>query len=249
MKFRFISFILFLITATPTFARPGLNSTDSIADNVFTLIYQHKLQSAEQQLDAEKQQLDDFYFLLLNLDLHWWKYRTNDTKENDEKLDQLLSKLDVDNAKTDWQKMQQLLVQSYRLRYEKTKLNFIGMLRTRSKMKELTDEIKLDALPVKGTQHKLFESYVIMFQYIEDINFLNSQSNSGNRKELLTRMETFASDNDIMLNTIARFFLARMYQKVEKEPQTGLSYYKTLTATFPTNTTFAKYKKECEEKL
>lgn len=249
MKTKFISILLLLLTTVPAFARPTVNPTDSIADNVFTLIYQHKLDFAEKQLSTEKQQLDDFYYLLLNLDLHWWKYRTNDTKENDEKLDKLLNDLEDNDTKTNWQKMQQLLVKSYQLRYEKTKLNFIGMLRIRSKMKTLTDEIQLDNLPVNGIQQKLFESYVIMFKYVEDINFLNSQSNSGSRKELLTRMETFAADKDIMLNTIARFFLARMYQKVEKQPETGLSYYKTLTAKFPTNTTFAKYQKECEEKL
>ena len=242
---RLLSLIFLLSTVHIGFA----NKTDSIAGNIFTLIYQHDLQSAEKLLVAEKPELDEFYYLLLNLDLHWWKYRIIDTKKDAQAIDALIESLDSDKAQNNWQKIQQLLVKSYKLRYDKTRLSFISMLSTRSDMKELVDQIKLDELPLKGEELKLFEAYVIMFQYIEDINFIGGQDNSNERKKLLDRMEEFAAEDNIMLSTVAHFFLARMYQKVEKEPETGLSHYKILTAQFPTNKTFATYRKECEEKI
>lgn len=242
---RLLSFIFLLSTVHFGFA----NKTDSIAGNIFTLIYQHDLQAAEKLLAAEKPELDEFYYLLLNLDLHWWKYRIIDTKKDAQVIDALIESLDSDKAQNNWQKIQQLLVKSYKLRYDKTRLSFISMLSTRSDMKELVDQIKLDELPLKGEELKLFEAYVIMFQYIEDINFIGGQDNSDERKKLLDRMEEFAAEDNIMLSTVARFFLARMYQKVEKEPETGLSHYKVLTTQFPTNKTFATYRKECEEKI
>lgn len=242
---RLLSFIFLLSTVHFGFA----NKTDSIAGNIFTLIYQHDLQAAEKLLAAEKTELDEFYYLLLNLDLHWWKYRIIDTKKDAQVIDALIESLDSDKAQNNWQKIQQLLVKSYKLRYDKTRLSFISMLSTRSDMKELVDQIKLDELPLKGEELKLFEAYVIMFQYIEDINFIGGQDNSDERKKLLDRMEEFAAEDNIMLSTVARFFLARMYQKVEKEPETGLSHYKVLTRQFPTNKTFATYRKECEEKI
>lgn len=242
---RLLLFIFLLSTVHIGFA----NKTDSIAGNIFTLIYQHDLQAAEKLLAAEKPQLDEFYYLLLNLDLHWWKYRIIDTKKDAQVIDALIESLDSDKAQNNWQKIQQLLVKSYKLRYDKTRLSFISMLSTRSDMKDLVDQIKLDELPLKGEELKLFEAYVIMFQYIEDINFIGGQDNSDERKKLLDRMEEFAAEDNIMLSTVARFFLARMYQKVEKEPETGLNHYKILTAQFPTNKTFATYRQECEDKI
>lgn len=78
---------------------------------------------------------------------------------------------------------------------------------------------------------------------------MNSRNNSDQRKELLKRMKEFSTRDNEMLSTIACFFLARMYQKVEKETKTGLSYFKILTARYTTNKTFEKYQKECEDKL
>lgn len=238
-------FIFLLLIIHSSFA----NKTDSIAGNIFTLIYQHKLPEAEKMLEAEKPQLDEFYYLLLNLDLHWWKYRIIDTKKDAQAMDELIKNLNSNETQSNWQKIQQLLVKSYKLRYDKTRLSLISMLSTRSDMKELVDQIKLDELPLKGEELKLFEAYVIMFKYIEDINFIGKQDNSEERAKLLTRMEEFAAGNNVMLSTVSRFFLARMYQKVEKKPETGLSHYKVLTEEFPTNKTFAKYQKECEDKM
>ena len=242
---RLLLFLFLFSLASSGFA----NKTDSIAGTIFTLIYQHDLQAAERLLEAEKPQLDEFYFLLLNLDLHWWKYRIIDTKKDAQAIDALIESIDSDKAQTNWQKIQQLLVKSYKLRYDKTRLSFISMLSTRSDMKELVDQIKLSELPLKGEELKLFEAYVIMFKYIEDINFIGGQDNSEERTKLLDRMEEFAAEDNVMLSTVSRFFLARMYQKVEKRPETGLSHYKILTAQFPSNKTFATYRKECEDKI
>ncbi len=242
---RLLLFVFLFSLASSSFA----NKTDSIAGNIFTLIYQHDLQSAEKLLAAEKPELDEFYYLLLNLDLHWWKYRIIDTKKDAQAIDALIESLDSDKTQNNWQKIQQLLVKSYKLRYDKTRLSFISMLSTRSDMKELIDEIKLNELPLKGEELKLFEAYVIMFKYIEDINFIGKQDNSEERTKLLNRMEEFAAEDNIMLSTVSRFFLARMYQKVEKKPETGLNHYKILTKEFPTNKTFATYRKECEDKI
>lgn len=223
--------------------------TDSIANRVFTLIYQQDLMAAEQLLEQEKNKLSEFYGLFLTLDLHWWKYRTSDSKADAQALEALIDRQNELAPTTGHQKMKRLLVKSYQLRYAKKKLNLFGMLSVRSEMKHLIEELEWSQLPGSVNESKLFESYVIMHRYVEDINFLGLQGKSEERRKSLHRMEELATDENPMLNTVARFFLARMYQKVENDPQTGLLHYKILTAKFPTNHTFAEYQKECEKKL
>ena len=239
-------FIFFLLSLF--YLQSQASISDSTANEIFTLIYQQNLEAAENQLNSEKEQLDKFYYLLLNLDLHWWKYRTINTKHDSKKLEDLFYLPDT-RKETKWQKVKQLLTISYKIRFQKTKLNFIGMFSSRSEIKEIIDQIKPVELSLNGEQIELIEAYIIMFQYIENINFLNSRNNSDQRKELLNRMKEFSTRDNEMLSTIACFFLARMYQKVEKETKTGLSYYKILTTRYTTNKTFEKYQKECEDKL
>lgn len=225
------------------------NQKDSVANHIFMLIYQNDLQAAENQLNLNENKLDDFYFLLLNLDLHWWKYRLNNTRQEAQSLDKLLNKLNSGEATTAWNKIQQVLAKTYKLRYQKTRFNFIGMLSTRADIKKLIAELNMNDLPLKEKQLLLFESYVIMFHYIENINFIGIQNKSAERKILLDRMSELAVNKDLMLSTIARYFIARMYQKVEDDPTTGLQHFKLLTHQFPANKTFAEYQKECEDEL
>jgi hypothetical protein len=223
--------------------------TDSIASTVFVLIYQEDLQEAEHQLELQKNDLGDFYYRLLNLDLHWWKYRITNSKQNTQTLEDLLTKLNAEAAENSTQKINHLLTKSYQLRFEKKKLNLLGMLSTRSEMRQLITEVDPTTLAASSDEQKLLETYITMFQYIEEVNFLSNQINSEERLKQLNQMEEFANDKNEMLNTIARFFLARMYQKVENQPQTGLKHYKILTEKYPGNSTFATYKKECENKI
>ena len=239
--------ILFLLLLFQLSSRAG--ETDSIANNVFVLIYQQDLKSAEQRLETEKYRLNNFYYLFLNLDLHWWKYRTSNSATDAQALETLIEEQNRMEVVTDLEIMNRLLVKSYQLRYEKRKLRLLGMLGTRADIKNLIEKIELNKLPVSVDESKLFESYVVMYQYVEGINFLGLQNNAEERYTKLQRMEEFAADENQMLNTVARFFLARMYQKVEKDPRTGLAHYKILTSKYPTNVTFAEYRDECESKF
>lgn len=241
-------FIVFILLVPLTFSGMASNN-DSIASRVFTLIYDQNLNEAEAIYKAEKHQMNTFYQTFLNLDLHWWKYRTTYSKENSRRLDELIENSILPETGTYEKKMRQIIVKSYQLRYEKKRFNIFGMLSARSDIKDLISEIERENPPFSGDEQKLFESYVIMYQYIENINFFGNEKKSAEREKKLNRMEKFALEDNVMLNTVAHFFLARMYQKIERDPQTGLNHFRILTSKFPTNKTFAEYQAECEEKI
>lgn len=225
-------------------------NNDSIANRIFTLIYQQNLSEAEKTLLSAENQLNEFYTTFLNLDLHWWKYRTTYSKENSKKLDELIEKSILPQTNSYEKKMLQIVVKSYQLRYEKKKFNIFGLLSARSDIRDLIRDIEKENPPLTGDEHKLFESYVIMYQYIENINFfVDNAKKSAAREKKLKRMEKFADEENVILNTVAHFFLARMYQKVEDKPEVGIEHFRILTSQYPTNKTFAEYQTECEGKI
>ena len=228
-------------------AKPANN--DSIASRIFTLIYDQNLTEAEVTYKANTHQLNEFYTLFLNLDLHWWKYRTTYSKENSKALDNLIYASVLPETGTYEQKMRQIIVKSYQLRYEKKKFNLFAMLSARSAIRDLIRDIENEKPPLSGDEQKLFESYVIMYQYIENINFFANAKKSAERVKKLNRMKKLAAEDSIILQTISNFFLARMNQKIEDEPRVALGYFKILTAQYPTNQTFAEYQAECEQEI
>ncbi|MDX8337976.1 hypothetical protein SLH46_02200 [Draconibacterium sp. IB214405] len=242
-----VFFFIFLLT-TLNSSGSTLNN-DSIANRVFTLIYEQNLTEAEKIYTSGKDELNEFYRTFLNLDLHWWKYRTTYSKENSDKLDQLIDASILPETDTYEKKMRQIIVRSYQLRYDKKKFNIFGMLSARSDIRDLIADIEKEAPPFTGDEQKLFESYVIMYQYIENINFFANAKKSEAREKKLKRMEKFAEEDNVILNTVADFFLARMYQKIEDKPEVGLEHFKILTRKYPTNKTFAEYQAECEENI
>ena len=245
---RRVLFSIFLVCFSfSTWANSANN--DSIANRVFTLIYEQNLSEAEKTFTNGKDELSEFYRTFLNLDLHWWKYRTTYSKENSDKLDELIDASLLPETETYEQKMRQIIVRSYQLRYDKKKFNIFGMLSARSDIRDLIAAIEKEDPPFTGDEQKLFESYVIMYQYIENINFFANAKKSEAREKKLKRMEKFASEDNVILTTVADFFLARMYQKIEDKPEVGLQHFKILTKKYPTNKTFAEYQAECEENI
>ena len=45
---------------------------------------------------------------------------------------------------------------------------------------------------------------------------------------------------------MAHYFLGRIYQKVENEPELGKFHFEILTGRFPNNTLFKEYLADCE---
>lgn len=241
-------FVLFLLT-TAFVLKTKASNNDSLVNRIFVLIYEQNLNEAEQLFLQNKNQINEFYQTFLNLDIHWWKYRTQTTSENSHALNELIDASELPETKNYEQKMRQIIVKSYELRYAKKQFNIFRLLSARSEIRELIGAIEKAAPPFTGYQQKLFESYVIMYRYIENINFFANARKSEARQRILIQMEKFANEPNVVLNTVAHFFLARMYQQIEDEPQKALIHFRILTQRYPTNKTFAEYQQECIEDL
>jgi len=88
-----------------------------------------------------------------------------------------------------------------------------------------------------------------MFMYFKHVNPFTLITGSSQQKNYLNQMGYYTMDDDLILNTMAHYFLGRIYQKVKKDASKGKMHFEVLTSKFPDNKLFVKYLKDCERKI
>lgn len=244
MVLRSILLLLFLLQ----FNYSGSSSNnDSIVNPIFSAIYNQEFDRAESLLVSQKDKLEPFYSDVLSIDLLWWKFSTTRSKEDARNVNNLLKKqVQLGIEKND--KVAQLIGKSYQLRYARKKYNLFDVISLRSEINTLLSALDRKKLPIAGNELKLFDLYMVMFNYFSRVNPFSIWSKSLERDFYLTEMEQFAEEDNLIVKTMAHYFLGRIYQKVEREPLKASEHFLTLTKQFPENKLFVEHLKDCEEK-
>ncbi len=237
MKFKIVLLFVFLsVAGIEGFAE----SQDTSVTRIFILIYNQKFEEANTALSTQKQEMDGFYFQILKLDLYWWKYSMSGLKKDAENLKQVLEKEDLEDLDTTNQKIIHLIKTSYSFRYEIKRYNFIGAFFLRSDITNQIEKIKKENIPVKGERLVLFDLYLALLEYSNNsINPFFSKSKSEACKLALSKIQKYTRNNDIIVHTLAHYFLGRIYMKVEREPEKAKVQFKILSEEYPQNPYFA----------
>ncbi len=236
MILRFSLVIFFLLTFP---LKDYANENDSIVIQVFSLIYNQKFADAERMLKEKQNQLDDFYSNILKLDLYWWKYSLSRSKTDAEAFKKVLSEFDTSQTNNQKGRINQLIRSSYEMRYEVKRYNLIGAFLLRSDVRKQIEVLKPETLQLSPEQLNLFNFYVALFQYFDYA--INPFSFGGKSPELLNSlllMEKYSHDDDVILSTMAHYFLGRIDLKVENKTEQGREHFKILAERFPENTLF-----------
>lgn len=224
------------------------SNNDSLLNPLFLTIYNQQFDQAESLLSKQKVQLGAFYFDVLNIDLHWWKYSTSRSKKDAEKLNFVLKEY-VDSGIKNKNQVIQLIGKSYQLRYARKKYNIYSVSTLSSEIKQLLLEVHRNELQISGSELKLFDLYMSMFHYFDHINLFSIWKKTSEQKLWLLEMENFSQEENLIVNTMAHYFLGRIYQKIEKEPQKGKDHFEILTGRFPGNRLFKEYFEDCKQKI
>jgi hypothetical protein len=138
---------------------------------------------------------------------------------------------------------------SYQLRFEFKRYNIIGAIRLRSEIKNLLEEIKVNELKYSNNRIKLYYLYNALFTYFDNIlNPFFSEKIRNERENALRNIEKYTREDDLILSTLASYFLGKIYLNIEKEPEKGNLYFKTLTDRYPQNTVFQELFSESARK-
>ncbi len=214
---------------------------DSLVNAVFTLIYNQNFDEAENALQKNQEEIDVFYYNMLNLDLFWWKYSMSRTKNDAGKLKQVLEDIYESDKNSSENKINHLVQSSYRFRYELKRFNIVGAMVLRSDIHKQIEEIGNPEFPLSDNKFKLYELYIALFEYSDNsINPFVINSKSEACKKSLSIIENYTHDNDLVVQTLAHYFLGRIYMKVQKEPEKAKIHFRYLSDKFPENTFFAK---------
>jgi hypothetical protein len=215
------------------------SENDTTVNRIFTLIYNQQFTEAENTLNSQHNQLDPYYFNILKLDLYWWKYSLSKSKEDANVLNKVLDSFSESQIKSQEARINELIRSSYKMRYEIKRYNLFGALIIRSEVRKQIEVIKQNDLSFLGDRQKLFDLYLSLFSYFD--NVINPFSFGGKSEEFSKSMQTledYSRDNDLVLSTMAHYFLGRIYMKVEKHKEKGQAHFRILSQRFPKNTLF-----------
>jgi len=212
---------------------------DSTVQYIFNLIYNQQFTEAKKALEQNNAQVEPFYFNILQLDLFWWKYSLSRSKDDAKKLNEVLENFPNSSANTREEKIDNLIRTSYQMRYEMKRYNIIGALIIRSDVRKQIEEVKKEDLSFLGERQKLFDFYLALFDYFdESINPFSFGRKSDKYSKSILSLEKFSQDYDLILSTMAHYFLGRIYTKVEKQSEKGEAHFKILAQRFPKNSLF-----------
>lgn len=212
---------------------------NDIVEQVFTLIYNQQFNDAENVLKAEQNQLDNFHFRILNLDLYWWKYSLSRSKTDAKVLKVILENFNSATQNTQEERINELIRSSYQMRYEIKRYNFIGAYLIRANVRKQIEALELETLHISSEQLNLFDLYLALFQYFDNvINPFSVESKTTELSNSLILLEKYAQEDDLILSTMAHYFLGRVYIKVEKNFEKGQVHFNVLEKQFPENPLF-----------
>ncbi len=222
------------------------SAQDSLITRIFNYSYNQQYNLADSILQANKTNINELYFAVLEIDMSYWKNVNSAETQNYKAFEKTLLKYENKTAETLTQKGIQLIKFSYQLRYELKRYRFIDASFTQIKTKAIFDELTNDAQIKTCDEQELFQLYNNMFLYFENHwkTFAGKKAEKNCQLALLN-MERLANSDEKIVKTLTSYFLARTYMRFEKAPQKGIPYFKTLINLYPQNKVFPALLTEC----
>ncbi len=240
MILRFVIILFLLILFQPAFS----DQNEKVVDDIFHLIYNQQFLKADSMLQATNGQIDHFYYDILLIDLNWWKHIYSPSEISSNQVGILLSKLEERDTGAPGGEIKRLIVLSYKLRMEFKRHNLIGVMLIHSEIKQLLTEIDPGELDLSENRVKLFHLYSALHLYFSNIfNPFFLESKRITRNNSLLAIEHFTHENDLIVSTLAMYFLGKIYMDIEKDPQKGNLCFSYLSYRFPENLFFLELKK------
>jgi nitrogen fixation protein FixH len=215
------------------------NEKDSVVQQIFTFIYNQQFNAAEKTLHLQSGQMEPFWVNVLTLDLFWWKYSLSRSNEDARQLKKVLAGFHKPDDKLPEEQTNELIRLSYEMRYEVKRYNLIGAFLLRSDVRDKIETLKMQDLSFLGNRRQLFDIYLALIDSFDSmVNPFSSGSKSEKYSKSIEALEKYSLSGDLIISTMAHYFLGRIYMKVEKKPQNGQEHFKILAQRFPENPLF-----------
>ncbi len=244
MNLRLVLIIMLLIAfGKKTFSE----NSDSIINAIFKMIYNEEYEQAGVAIAKSYQKVDSFSLGILKIDLCWWEFIKSKNGYKSKELNDLIEGFTNSGSNPEDEKIRRLIASSYQIRLEFKRYNIIRATVLRSEIKELLNEIKKEDLTFSENRLKLLDLYASLFLYFDNlINPLFAESKRTSRANALMSLEKFTTDNDLVVQTMASYFLGKIFLEIEKDSQKGKCCFELLSTNFPHNSLFIELLENCK---
>jgi hypothetical protein len=244
--FKSILILLYLVFLFSVHSKSQNPVTKLPIDTIFCFIYNQQFEKAERELDILQKKSDNTDYIILMIDLNWWKsvkkINVHDFTNFKVVLHQITEKLKVVKAKNE---LNHLILLSYSMRMAAHEDRYISMIGSFNKINRIIEI--LDSQPLTQHEKEIYELYkAILGIFKSKVFFYNSP---GLRKESIATLENNSKSTQIIQKTIANYFLAKVYLELEDNPSKSIAYFKRLNQMYPHNSIFTDYIKLCNEKI
>lgn len=241
-KLIIIFLILFAFSGSAT-------EKDSIINRIFNSTYNQEYQSAELLLQNYKSEIDELYFMVLSVDLSYWKNVTGTDHPNYNEFENTLEHFKPKTTETLENKASMLIYLSYQLRYELKRYKFLSAILTLKQTNSVYSEIQVNPNSHNLEHFELLQLYNSLFTYFNSyLNPFSGKSGSTKCEQAILSMEKLTHSEQNIVKTLANYFLGKTYLTYNKEPEKGLAHFTVLAQQYPNNKKFAELKADCEKK-
>lgn len=242
---RKIAILLFIFLSSQIFA----STKDSLVEHIFTEMYNQHYSNAEEMLRSNKTSIDSILYVVLSVDMSYWKNVTGTDNPDYPAFETDLQLLSPTNLTSSTQQAIRLVTLSYQLRYELKRFKLIKAISTRQETKTLFTSLKTnEKLPPE--QQELYQLYSALFQYFD--NYLKPffvSDKTENCSEALTTMTGLYQSESRITKTLVAYFLGKTWLKYENNPENAVNYFQWLHSNYPGNRKFKELLAECNQQL
>jgi hypothetical protein len=219
--------ILNIYLLTSSFTSVNGQSTD-VKDKeiVFYYIYNQQFNLAEKALQNYNKSLDPFIKDWLKCELLWWKTVSNDEEKTFNNFKRFLNQkinLSKDNLSI-------MLYNNYMMRLMAFKKNTFKTIKYYYKVNVLNKRIDTHNLtPFQKDIYLIFNS---VFNITK-----NNLIFAGNDKDIsyFSNLNNYETSNNLILKTLSKYFLMKIYLEIKKDKKTAKKYLKTIINYYPNN--------------
>lgn len=208
---------------------PGATKTDSI----FYYIYNQQFDKAEKGLQLYRNTLQPNLYHLYETDLLWWQTlsqaQSSDFSALEKFLQQQLNRLDTNSLNRG---IEELIYLNYLMRLKAIQNQPLKMFTYYLQIQKLINNF--DQTRLSREERSIYEIYTAVFNVGKSKLLMNPKL----RAHSIEQIKKHQNSSQQSIQTIAYYFLAKIYFDIEKSPQQAGAYYSLLCARYPNNIIF-----------
>ncbi len=226
--------LLFFLLSFLTKAIIAGNSIDS--DSIFYHIYNQQYDRAELELHKLKNSIKPSTYFIYETDLKWWETLSFNKNEDFDAFEEYLNeKLTASAAKSNSNdgNLQELVCLNYLLRLMATTNQHLKMINVFFKLNRCLESFDINTL--SQDEKNIYAIYKAVFNISKNkILLINTTNNADNIQVL----KGFEHSKNIVHQTFAHYFLAKIYTELMKNSEEAQKHFKELYMLYPNNQFF-----------